>query len=402
MAINLLLDARKLGDGGIGVYIENLIDGLLELEGERVESLRLTLLVGAERQTADSPLKRWAGPVELVYEPSKKYSLSEYFSLAKRNRELLQRMDIFHSPHYTLPFFLGIKSVVTVHDIIHITHPDTPLHRPVANMLIQSALKRAAHIITVSESSHREVRERLVGVDTPISIIPNALRPGFSPRTEAENRDFIESQELPPHFCLFVGSDRPHKGFKELLYGWAKLRETWAEPPVIVAVGGRFSERTKKLVLKLGLERFVYFYGEASSEQLSRLYAAAEAVIIPSRQEGFGLVALEAMASGAPLICSPVQSLKEVCGGCAWFMQGLGSKEIADCVTSVFGNDLMRRKKVAAGLERALEFSRRGVALATYEVYRDVLRRGQALPRTDLGEGVKIEKSVSTKQGQSR
>jgi alpha-1,3-rhamnosyl/mannosyltransferase len=395
--IRILIDARKLGDGGIGVYIENLVDGLLALQDLAEADLRISLLVeeaffDSEDSNAHSThfrtqgrgalyaaaKIRWHERVRYVTERSPKYSLQEYFLLGLRQHRVLAENDIFHSPHFTLPYFLGIPSVVTVHDVIHCSHPESFYHRPIARMLLSSAFRRAKHIITVSEDSARSIREISRGTGGPISVIPNALRPELQRKPSEEVLQFRNKEFLTREYCLYVGSERAHKGFWELLDAWAELaREASAQRcPDLVVVGRQFSVARDR-VHEMGLDTVVRFCGEVNLDKLALLYSGAGAVIVPSRVEGFGLPALEGMGLGVPVICAPIPSLREVCGEAAVYAADHSGVGIARAVRQVFAEPAAAAEKVQSGLQRARQFSVEKCARKTLDVYRTVLGIGE-------------------------
>ncbi len=374
--ISVLLDARKLGDGGIGVYLENLIDGFIELEDSET---KISLLVAPEFFKKDSfseMRNRWENKLDIIPEPAAKYSFSEYLLLAKRQREVLKNVQLFHSPHYTLPFFLDVPRVVTIHDAIHITNPDTVAHRIGGELLIRSALSRANKVITVSDASARTLIGIYKKCENTLTMIPNALRRGIGKCLAEQVEELREKKELPESYALFVGCDRPHKGFRELLRAWDILSR--ANPhsgksvPKLVVVGTRFDEDTHSTVNKLGLKDRVVFYGEAGTEELSKLYSGAKVVVIPSVAEGFGLVALEALACGAPLVCTPVPSLREICGDLANYTKGFTARDIFLTVREVLESKEKNEDLAKASIARAGFFNRTMVARKTLAVYQDV------------------------------
>ncbi len=386
MSAHIILDARKLGDFGIGIYIENLVRGLLDLQDSGRIDLDLSLLVSPHFLEAGAPLgvQQFLSQVDrrviLLCERAGKYSLSEYFLLALRQRRSLKEADIYHSPHFTLPFFLHIPSVVTIHDIIHVTRPENISHRLFAGLMIRSAARRADHIISVSEASARRIREMSGALSAPIAVVANALAPGIEVLPRKEVAAFLEKHEFGKReYCLFVGNDRPHKGFTELAAAWARLVGRWGDLrqlPDLVVIGDRFGAGAHDTIRQFGLERRTHFLGCVSRQELCLVYNGARAVIAPSREEGFGLVALEALACGVPVVCTPHASYREVCGEAAWFAHDFGAEAIARAVDAALTDDLERHKKVEAGLERIQFFSRTAAAEKTCEVYERVLMRG--------------------------
>ncbi len=422
MIPKVLIDARKLGDGGIGVYIENLVDGLLLLNEKGSAKSEISLLVSGNLfYSSSGELKknsvpasyrssglgsiidtirlRWEGKVNFILETAAKYSLSEYFFLPHRQKKELLAHDIYHSPHYTLPFNLNIPKVVTIHDLIHLSHPENFYHRPVASFLIRSAVKRADQIITVSKESCRQLKEFIGDLTVPISIVPNALRANMFKRTSNEVADFKKREFLTRPYCLYVGSDRPHKGFSDLISSWVELQKSTLleQCPDLIVVGKSFN-KVRDRVQELGLDAVVRFFGEVSTERLEILYSGASAVLVPSRVEGFGLPALEALGMGVPVICANIPSLKEICEDAAYFVENTnalgtgcyiasepsisnsGTKEsvsFVEAVANVLNNPEEAKVKTRLGLKIAAKYSIEECALKTWKIYQNVILKKQ-------------------------
>lgn len=382
------MDARKLGDGGIGVYIENLVEGLLELKAVTEPELSLTLLVPVRVDDAKAPttgyiaacIKRWRGRVSFVFEAASKYSFDEYFQMPRRIAPLLQSHSVFHSPHYTLPYFISLPSVVTIHDVIHVTHPDSWFHKYIGGFLIRSAAKRASHIITVSEQSANALRHIVRGQTAPVSIIPNAFRQELLTGDEVKIAEFRAQRNLTDSYCLFIGTDRPHKGFGELVEGWASLR-TQQDLPQLVVVGERYGAESRAYVEQLGLTSLVRFIGKIPTHELSLLYRGARAVMLPSREEGFGFVALEALGCGIPVVSTPLPSVREICGDLAWYSSDFSAQAFAEAIQRCLREIPRSAERLEAGKTRALEFSRRKTAEQTLAVYNLIAGEKHAAPR---------------------
>lgn len=381
--MRVLIDARKLGDGGIGVYIESLIDGLLLLPPPIRPDL--TLLVQPDAPEHHDCLLEWGDRIKLIPESSGKYSLSELIMLPMRQRDSIAGHDLFHSPHYTLPFLSppfcpAIPSVVTVHDVIHLTHPETMVHRPIGKMMIGSALRRANQIITVSEAS----QERINGIfseHAPLTVIHNALRKGIGLVSTTEVAALKAARGLVRDYCLFVGSDRPHKGFRETIAAWVKLKE-WSSAagqrlPQLVAIGSRYSDAIKEEIQNCGLAEDVIFAGEISVGELNLFYNGALAVVVPSHEEGFGFAALEGMACGVPVVCSAIPSLREVGGDTVWYAPLVEAESLFRTLIDLFARRDDALDRAERGIKRARLFSREEMAQKTNLVYRRVLGKAE-------------------------
>ncbi len=380
-ALKLLLDARKLGDGGIGIYIQNLVDGLI-VERAKGFPIEITLIVShSTSPEVQRILSGWGDRVAIVSDRAKKYSADEHFLMARRLNSVIAESDVFHSPHYTLPWAFGrrklggrkVPSVVTIHDTIHLTAPEKMSQKFIGGLMMRSSVRRADHVITVSTTSLSRLSRVFPGV--AISVIPNALSKGIGIRSYADVKRVIEKFKLIQPYVMFVGSDRPHKGFQELVLALSQLKH---QKPMLVVVGDRFSAGIKKSALQaLGPER-VRFTGEVVQEDLAALYNGTRAVLVPSRIEGFGLVALEALAAGAPLVCSPEQSLREVAGNCGWYADDFDAVSLRDAISRCLTDRDTAEDKAGEGIKRAREFSCERVAAEHLQVYLSVLPNNRA------------------------
>lgn len=316
--VSLLLDARKLLHGGIGAYTRNLISGLLE-----TGTVEITL-IGALDEIERFP---WSSKVEVIEDKTPPYSFDEYILLPRRLN--YTKYHLFHSPHYTLPFGLKIPTVITIHDLIHIYHPQRAYYPLVAGRLIRSALKRASKVLTVSEAVRRDL-ERFTKNDqrilSKIAVIPNALDPYFL-ETPLEP-DYLTSRLRinVPYFLSVVSQLKPHKGLDALLTSYALLKKTLLETGesytmpaglgdvklVVVGHGTEKLVEEPELLQKIGELRGIQILGGVSQEDLLHLYAGAQALVIPSVTEGFCLPVIEAQALGTPIITRPVPAVCEI------------------------------------------------------------------------------------------
>jgi len=385
LGTGIVIDARKLGDGGIGVYLENLIDGLIELKNAGRINPALTLLLSHKQElalhsappadsneaVAPNLWSRWRDDCTTVVEPAGKYSLSEFLLLALRQRKVLKQNAIFHSPHFTLPYFCPIPSVVTIHDLIHVSHPDSLLHSAITPRLVKSAMQRAAHIITVSEASKEALFRVAPNCNKPVSVIPNALRVGVSAKLSTAVSGVLAKHEVSSPYLLFVGPDRPHKGLCNLIRALAEVRKNSSELKDLnlVVVSKQFSAASQNLIRQLKLAENVKLLHVYDVDQLSALYSGAAGVVVPSLEEGFGLVALEAMACGAPLVCTPVKSLAEFCDEIAWFAESFEANSLAAVITKALTETREQQHRVLLGRERARRYSRARVAEQTIRAY---------------------------------
>ncbi|MEY4667936.1 MAG: D-inositol 3-phosphate glycosyltransferase [Pseudomonadota bacterium] len=303
--LRLLLDGRKLRDGGIGVYIDNLILGLLEIGG-----VSITVIYGDDRCRDAS----YADKVEWLWDPATPYSFDEMMKMSSRID--FSRYDIFHTPHYMLPYRIPIPTVVTVHDLIHISHPEKMWYPAVARFLIRSAVRRADGVLAVSRHTQAGVKRLTRAADEKIRYVPNAISPRLlSPASES----ILPNVESPYLFALFSNT-KPHKGLADLVAAYEEFREgqQWrayaAECPMLILAGfgiERYVSSAEGRAVLAGVEG-VRAIGAVSDSELALYVKEALALVVPSHIEGFCLPAVEAQAVGTPVICRPVPALLEL------------------------------------------------------------------------------------------
>ncbi len=298
--LKLLLDARKLGDGGIGVYIDNTVAALLELG-----KIEISVIASNHRQRE---LVRWSGEVRWIFDSAKPYSFSEYLLMPRRID--FSGYDIFHAPHFTLPFGVPIRTVVTLHDLIHIEHPESFYYPAVARRLITSAVRRADKVIAVS----RDTRERvlkLTGVaNDRIEVIPNSIKVALLANNDRP--EITELPRLPKAYILAVLSNaKPHKGVDDLIAAWRGIPSGSCEL-VIAGFGSKGILERRTLSSAELLDLKISILGGVSDSAMRALYRGAQALVVPSLAEGFCLPALEAQSLGTRVICRPVGALLEL------------------------------------------------------------------------------------------
>lgn len=303
--MRVLLDGRKLKDGGIGVYTENLITGLLEVGG-----VDLTLLYRDESCRDAS----YADDVTWIRDDARLYSVDELLFLAGRID--FSRFDIFHTPHYMVPYRVPVPTVVTIHDLIHITHPERFYYPWVARALIRSAVRRADTVLAVS----RHTREGVLGLtgapESKVVHIPNAL----SERLRGDERRQPVHGDTHPYLFALFSNVKPHKGLKDLLLAYREFREgrRWEEfsprcPKLFLAGYGieNLLDTSEGNALLEGVEG-VRIAGRLSDSELRTALRGSLALVVPSLVEGFCLPALEAQSVGTPVVCRPVPALREL------------------------------------------------------------------------------------------
>jgi glycosyltransferase involved in cell wall biosynthesis len=363
------IDARKLHDFGIGTYIRNLLRQLARTDRDTEYVLlcrEADLDVGA--QLGEN--------FRAVLEPSPNYSLREQIHVPWVLRR--ERPDVYHAPHYVLPAGVRCKSVVTIHDCIHLMFPQYLPNKAAyayARASMWAAARRSDCILTVSEASKRDILHFFNVPPEKIVVVYNAIDDHFwhTPPDEDVAR-VRERYQLDHQFVLYVGNIKPHKNLVRLIEAFAELRKTGFDDVKLLIIGDEISKlpALRRAVHSHKLHKHVRFLGYLSDQTLAILYRLASVFAFPSLYEGFGLPPLEAMASGTPVVTSNVSSLPEVAGDAAALVDPYDVDSIVEGLRRVLSDpalaDEMRRK----GLVRAREFSWERSVAKTRQVYQEV------------------------------
>lgn len=352
------VDARKIGDTGIGRYIENLVRNLLDIDRRNEYVL---FMVPGDMGRYDFI----SGRAEQMAEASGKYSVTEHFSLPRK--AAARGVELFHAPHYVLPRFMACRSVVTVHDIIHLLDRSFGLFaRTYASMMIRSATAKADAVLTVSGHTRDNLVEKLGVPREKIVVAPNGGGSDFSRPPEDEIGHQLGKLRVSPGYFLFVGSDRPHKNLGAVEAALSRMGPD-TRFVIVGRVGGkaraRFDRFAGRAVFLDGLEK----------REMAALYSGATALLFPSYHEGFGLPPLEAMACGTPVVASNRSSIPEVVCDAAVPVDPDDSASIAAALGKIRDDAKFRDELAAKGYARVKAFSWEKTARMTLDCYERVM-----------------------------
>lgn len=353
----IAIDCRKIDDFGIGTYIRNLVRELAEIEGD--EEYLLILRTGGDAHVPRHPRFRQA----ICDAPN--YSIRELVAIAN----ILERddVDLFHAPHYVVPFTRRAV-VVTIHDLIHLRVPADSLPaggRAYAKWMIRRAAKKASIVIAPTAAVAREIEHEFPGVAREIVAIPLGVDPVFLSEPPAQARAIVARLGLSERrFALYAGNDKPHKNLDALLNAWRAARESLPDAKLVLAGVPGTSDLDEDDVVRAGY---------VSSEELAALVRAATCAVQPSLVEGFGLPVIEAMSCGTPVIASNIDALVEVCGDAAKLVDPHSTDAITSAIIMVMNDDTLRVRMRDAGVERASNYAWSTTAKRTLECYRRAL-----------------------------
>lgn len=284
------------------------------------------------------------------------------FAVAPRAR--LLGADILHCPSNFGPAVRLLPTVVTVHDVLPMRHPEwVPGGRSWGvKALTRATVRAASRIITDSEASAADIRA-LWPKHPPIDVVPL----GFDPPEAPEHETRVSDRP----YALAGGNRLPHKNFERLLHAWTLIPK--AERPRLVVTGSHGEDPLAPLVGALELEEDVQLLGWVAEDRLAELYGGASVYVFPSLFEGFGLPVLEAMARGCPVVASDIPVLREVGGDAAVYVDSRDPAAIASAVGSLISDANAREALGSAGRARAASFTWARTAAATVAVFRRMI-----------------------------
>lgn len=366
----IAIDARKLHDFGIGTYIRNLVTELATLDRDDA------FVLFTRPDDARSAAAAGANFTARV-ETCRPYSIGEQWRIPRAVAQV--RADLLHEPHYVLPLLTRCRTVVTIHDCIHLRFPQYLPGRAAAlyaHAMIRLAARKANRILTVSEASKRDILHFTGVSEDKVVVIYNGIDTRFAAAPDDEAIDRVRQRfQLTHPFVLYVGNIKPHKNVERLIAAFAAMREDGPPDLKLVVVGDETSRHPglRQAVHRHRLDKHVRFFGFQPAATLVVFYRLARTFVFPSLYEGFGLPPLEAMANGAPVVTSNVSSLPEVTGDAAIHVDPYDVASIADGLRRAVTDEVLRADLIARGQAHAQQFSWARAAAATLQVYRDVL-----------------------------
>jgi len=363
------VDAHAIGRRLTGneVYIRSLLRGFAEID-RHSEFMAYISEPGAEVLIPERFQVR-------------RVSANPYFRLGWDLGKLTRadRPDLIHV-QYTAPLFTRTPTVVTVHDVSFLEHPEyfPAMRRSQLRLTVAESVKRATHILTVSEFSRAAILRAYDIAPSKISVVPNAANPEFRvigrERAQQAVRDTLH---FDAPFILSVGDLQPRKNQIGLITAFSKLLTDYPQLKHDLVLTGKETWFTPKVLAAArdcGFAPRIHFTGFVSDPDLLQLYNACDCFIFPSFYEGFGLPILEAMACGRAVACSNTSAMPEVADGAGLLFDPRKTGEICCAMRDILLDSELRGRMERLGLQRAATFTWKKSARATLDVYEEVVK----------------------------
>ncbi len=272
-------------------------------------------------------------------------------------------LDVVHSPVNVSPVLMSASSVVTVHDLGFMLHPEVfpAAKRYYLQAMVRRSVRSARQVIAPSLATADDITEQFGVPPDRISVIPEGVDERF--RVEKDS-----PRPLAEPYILYVGTIEPRKNLPVLIRAFASIREA-GYPHRLALVGGNgwMYEDVYGLIDELGMKEAIITTGFV--EDLVPWYNHADLFVYPSMFEGFGLPPLEALACGTPVVASSARSLREVVGEAAVYFALDDEDDVVTALRRVIDDRLLAERLRTAGLERASLFSWDDTVRRTAAVY---------------------------------
>ena len=290
--------------------------------------------------------------------------------------------DIAHVPYWGTPLACPIKLITTVLDVIPLLYPvyNQGLLTGLYTSLVCSAARGSNHIITISETAKVDIEEQLQIPEDQIAVTYLAPAERFHPQIGADNDEAVrERYDLPDHFVLYLGGFDWRKQVNDLMLAYTYVGEADGDtfPLVIAGREPKYDDRLfpdlREYSRRLKIEEYLHWIGFVDEADKPALYRLADVFVFPSLYEGFGLMALEAMASGTPVVTSDAIAFEEVLEDAAFIVNN--AREMAGAIIALLIQQPLRDTMINQGLALASNYSWRKTAQETLEVYERVMRQ---------------------------
>lgn len=368
----ILIDARAATRAHLGIkrYVRSLLEALIP---ELAEDEVLHVMLSPEAE--EMPF--------LVHPKVTCHLTSAPFGTFKSHYQAFKialsvKADIYHAPYILTPVSVPGKMVLTIHDVIPLSHPQYSSYwmRFLWKYLIgRRVVRHSRKIIGVSNAALKACEEEFgARIMNRSTVIYHGIASNFTPQSEEAVEAVRLKYGLPERFFLYVGSDLPHKNVSTVLQAMALMDPTSSLPLALAGFSPEKSE-LKDEVEDLHLDDRIIWVGEVPEEDLPALYTAARALVFPSLAESFGFPVLESMACGTPVLCSSLSVLKEITGGNVKIVSAREQREWMHAMDLASVSLEWHEAFQAKALAWASRFSWKTTARSTLNVYRSLYRK---------------------------
>lgn len=367
------IDARMHGyaQTGIGNYIRHLLEYIFKQDKK---NNYVIFLMPEEYDNFILPNER----IRKVKVSAKWYSWKEQllfpFQLYK------EKLDLMHFTHFNSPILYFKKSIITIHDITPFFFPGHKMKSLIRKIgfraVFFSSVKKASKVIAVSQNTKNDIVKNFKIKENKIKVIYEGADEQFQAIDDYNKIEKLkEKYNIIKPFIFYTGVWRNHKNLVGLIKAFDIIKNKH-KLDYQLALGGKedlYYPEVRKTWGELGLEDEIIRTGFIDQKELALFYNAAEIFVIPSFYEGFGLIGLEAMACGTPVVSSNTTSLPEVLGNAAIYFNPKNPEEMAEKIKLVLTDKKLYNELVEKGFKQIKKYSWGEMGEKTIEMYGKIL-----------------------------
>lgn len=268
------------------------------------------------------------------------------------------RVDLLHCPANQCPWWMPMPTVVTVHDLIPLDHPQGIKPAQVARFRASAeyACQKADAITCPSHYTRNRLIEQMGADGWRVRVTPWAVDQP-QPVYHGIERRLRLNYDLPGPFVLHFGAREPRKNTRRVIEAWALLPRHVRRTHRLLIVGLDDTAHTEftKASQTLGLEGQVRLLSYIDDADAQALMSLAQLLVYPSFSEGFGLPILEAFAAGTAVVTGNATAIPEVAGRAALQVDPVDTVAIATAMRRLLLDHVLRREYVAAGKREILD-----------------------------------------------
>jgi glycosyltransferase involved in cell wall biosynthesis len=361
--------------GGTGSYTREIVRALLELDRDN-EYVLIYPGFGAPG-TRFGQYRKYRNALEVETCGSRVLSGWYWDQVVIPGVAREHEIDVLFNPFLSVPIRGSFGKVMVMHDVEYHTVPSIYDWKMYARwfLLARAILPAADRVISSSTTMTRSFRRTLRYPSERVRTIYHGVSPRFQPVTDKAVLDAArEEHRLPESFILFVGHLDPQKNFTTLVRALHRIRDRVEHSLVVVGRSRSKYNADLRLIEGLNLRDRVEFLYHVPNDSLPAIYNLASCLVYPSLDESFGLVQLEAMACGCPVLSARAGAIPEVAGDAALLFEATDPDDLASALQRVIGNADLRGVLVQRGFERAAEFTWERCAAQTLAVLREAAR----------------------------
>jgi glycosyltransferase involved in cell wall biosynthesis len=286
------------------------------------------------------------------------------------------KIQIYHGLSGELPLGLknsDIKSVVTIHDLIFLRHPEYYhwLDRKIYTWKFHQTIKQADKIIAVSECTKRDIVE--FGKINPekIEVIYQSCNPKFTTTPSEKNTEIVTKKyNLPKRYLLCVGTIEERKNLMLAVNSLKFLPEDIH----LVAVGKKtkYADKVKKQADKIGVSPRLHLLSGVNDDELNVIYKNAEVFVYPSRYEGFGIPIIEAIFCGLPVVACTGSCLEEAGGPDCSYVNPDDEEGMSTAIIHLLNNEEERKRRITSSHKYVQKYKGTNIAEQVFELYKTI------------------------------